>query len=105
MNWSAEVSTRMAFFALLCPTWRTAPIWLPCWSEMAYSLLTSMSLAFWFTTRIGSVNTRAAALHRARLHARLALHVTSGPCRRATSRCGTWAGADRAGRPTAGRAR
>ncbi len=45
----------MAFLAMLWPTWRTAPSWRPCWSKMAYSLLTSMSLAFWFTTRIGSV--------------------------------------------------
>src|SRR5262245_18157440 len=41
---------------MLWPTWRTAPIWRPSWSQMAYSLLISMTLAFWLTTRIGSVN-------------------------------------------------
>lgn len=47
------------FSALMDPTdwpiWRTAPIWRPCWSYTAYSLVTSKTLAFWFTTRTGSV--------------------------------------------------
>jgi hypothetical protein len=35
---------RSAFLAVDWPTWRTAPIWCPCWSKIAYSLLISMSL-------------------------------------------------------------
>src|SRR5262245_9783177 len=56
MYWAVLLSIRRAFLAALWPTWRTAPIWRPSWSKMAYSLLTSTSLAFWLTTSTGSVN-------------------------------------------------
>ena len=54
-NWSTEDSMRSAFLAVDWPTWRTAPIWRPFWSWIAYSLMTSMSLAVWLTTSTGSV--------------------------------------------------
>ena len=37
--------------APLCPTWTTAPICCPWPSKTAYSLVSSISLVFWFTTQ------------------------------------------------------
>jgi hypothetical protein len=54
--WSSDVSTRAAFFSALCPTSTTEPIWVPRWSNTAYSFVTSMSFVFWLTTSTGSVN-------------------------------------------------
>ena len=56
MYWSTLETKRRTFFSVLCPTWVTEPSWLPFWSMTLYSLVTSISLAFWFTTRTGSVN-------------------------------------------------
>ena len=55
MNWSKLVSRRNAFFAALWPTWLTAAICWPLWLNTPYWLFSSISLAFWLTTRIGSV--------------------------------------------------
>ena len=52
-NWSRLETSRMAFFRLLCPTWTTAPICWPSPSKTAYSLVSSISLVFWVTTRTG----------------------------------------------------
>lgn len=55
MNWSMLETKRATFFSVLCPTWTTEPSALPDWSITLYSFVSSMSLAFWFTTRTGSV--------------------------------------------------
>ncbi|CAM5589712.1 hypothetical protein SALBM135S_00999 [Streptomyces alboniger] len=54
-NWSTLETKRATFFRVLWPTCTTVPSVLPDWSMTLYSLVSSMSLAFWFTTRTGSV--------------------------------------------------
>lgn len=44
---------RSTLRSALWPTWTTEPTVAPCWSNTRYSFVTSISLAFWFTTRTG----------------------------------------------------
>ena len=50
MNWSRELTKRATFFRADCPSWRMTPISAPFSSRILYSLISSMSLAFWLMT-------------------------------------------------------